>query len=668
MRHKLAQPARCAAALLVVALPILCDTASAQPPEEPQADAKATLLQLMSAEVRSVFGASRYLERVIDAPATVSIVTSDEIERFGYASLADILRGVRGITVNSDRNYSYVGVRGAARPGDYNTRVLILLDGHRLNDNVYDHAPLGTEFPLDVELIERVEIIRGPLSTMYGTNALFAVVNVVTRRGRAMPRVSGAVEAGNLGTRRIRGTYAQPLAGGGDVLLSATGFATDGRQDLEFPLLAHLGAAKVHPDLDADEFGQVFGTIRAGAFMAQGLVGSRRKGIPTGAYGTRLDDPRTETRDTRAYLNLQYMADWRGTSMRVRGAYDFYKYAGDYVYPDGEGSLVEHDGSRGQWWSAEVSGVRRAGPSHLVTGGLELRGNGQQDQFAEYDTGEVAVDDRRDSFVWSLFAQDEITLRPGLLLNAAVGLDHFPTFGSHGTYRGALIVKPASDQSWKLMYGTAFRAPNAYELYYYARPAGQADLQPERVSTLELIWEAYLHAGLRVSGTLFRNRLDDEISQLSDPAEAFGVYFANGGRLRAEGFGTEVEGVLRGAIHAFGAYTFARAHETSGSRAPNTPRHTFSGRLTAPLGELGFGGLEVRQLSSRLAINGASIPAVTVTRVSVNSRRFGPGLRLRLTLDNLFNVNYTDPGGEEHPDPLIPQDGRTARLRLAWEF
>ena len=90
---------------------------------------------LMRIEVQRVFGASERLQPVTEAPSSVTIVTADEIARYGYRTLADILRSVRGFYVSNDRNYSYLGVRGFARPGDYNTRVLLLLNGHRVNDN-----------------------------------------------------------------------------------------------------------------------------------------------------------------------------------------------------------------------------------------------------------------------------------------------------------------------------------------------------------------------------------------------------------------------------------------------------------------------------------------------------------------------------------------------------
>ena len=107
-----------------------------------------------------VYSASKHFQLAGDAPSSVTLITADEIQQHGYRTLGDILQTVRGFFVTNDRNYSSVGVRGFARPGDYNTRILLLVDGHRLNDNIYDEAMIGTEFPIDIDLIERIEIIR----------------------------------------------------------------------------------------------------------------------------------------------------------------------------------------------------------------------------------------------------------------------------------------------------------------------------------------------------------------------------------------------------------------------------------------------------------------------------------------------------------------------------
>src|SRR5260221_13671473 len=163
-----------------------------------------SLEDLMKLDAGQVFGASERLQPVLEAPASVSFITAEEIARYGYRTLADILRGVRGMYVTNDRNFSYIGTRGFSKPGDYNSRILLLVNGHRVNDNVFGQAEIGAEFGLDPAVFERVEIIRGPSSSLYGDSAFFAVVNVITRTGGSMAGSTASVEAGSFGTTAVR--------------------------------------------------------------------------------------------------------------------------------------------------------------------------------------------------------------------------------------------------------------------------------------------------------------------------------------------------------------------------------------------------------------------------------------------------------------------------------
>ena len=156
----------------VCLIPLLLDAA------EPQPDLTALPLeQLMRLEVVT---ASRFPQRLSQAPGSVTVITADDIRLYGHRTLADVLRSVPGVHVSYDRNYSYIGVRGLATTGDYNSRVLLLIDGVRANDNIYDQASLGTDFPVDLDLVERIEFAHGPGSSVYGGNALLGVINVIT--------------------------------------------------------------------------------------------------------------------------------------------------------------------------------------------------------------------------------------------------------------------------------------------------------------------------------------------------------------------------------------------------------------------------------------------------------------------------------------------------------
>ena len=210
----------------------LCIAAAGVSPCQAQEDvAQLPLEQLMQMEVRT---ASRYLQPALEAPAAVSVVTAEDIRTFGYRNLAEILASMRGLYLSYDRSYHYLGIRGFSTPGDYNTRVLLLVDGVRFNDNLYDQAPIGTDFPIDVDLIERVEFVPGPGSAVYGANAFFGVLNIITREGRQLKGAQLSTELGSHGHARLRWSLGTVDAHGGDWLVSATRSTTRGA-DLYFP-------------------------------------------------------------------------------------------------------------------------------------------------------------------------------------------------------------------------------------------------------------------------------------------------------------------------------------------------------------------------------------------------------------------------------------------------
>ena len=127
-----------------------------------QSDQDLTSLDIQQLSQLKVYSASRHLEDVRDAPSSVTIVTGEEIRRYGWRTLADVLGSLRGFYTSNDRNYTYLGVRGFLRPGDFNSRILLLLNGHRLNESLYDSAYYGNDFPIDLDLIDRIEVVRGP--------------------------------------------------------------------------------------------------------------------------------------------------------------------------------------------------------------------------------------------------------------------------------------------------------------------------------------------------------------------------------------------------------------------------------------------------------------------------------------------------------------------------
>lgn len=240
----------------LVLLPLIASGQSSVPLESAAYNNEEALL---FQEIPSVYGASKYEQKVTEAPSSISIVTASEVKKYGYRTLADILRSLRSFFVTYDRNYSYVTVRGFGRPGDYNTRILLLVDGHRINDNIYDGALVGTEFILDVDLIDRVEVIRGPGSSLYGSNAFFAVVNVITRRGRNLNGVEVSGEAGSYDTYKGRVSYGNRYQNGAEAVFSGSAYDSKGQS-----LLSRIRSTAPCPRSSRDQQsapGKWFGSI-----------------------------------------------------------------------------------------------------------------------------------------------------------------------------------------------------------------------------------------------------------------------------------------------------------------------------------------------------------------------------------------------------------------------
>ena len=164
---------------------------------------------------------------------SVSVITRSEIKAFGWRTLAEALASLPGIHTTYDRQYSYLGTRGFGLPGDLNTRILLTINGNRVNDVVYDQATIGRDFPLDLDLIERIEFIPGPGGAVYGQNAMFGVVNVVTRTGGGVDGTELAASYQSpQAAREGRATWGKMLDNGVDVLLSASGLQSPGRRPL----------------------------------------------------------------------------------------------------------------------------------------------------------------------------------------------------------------------------------------------------------------------------------------------------------------------------------------------------------------------------------------------------------------------------------------------------
>jgi len=239
--------------------------------------------QLMNTEVTTVTGASKYQQELTDAPASVSIVTSDDIRKGGFRNLAEVLNSVRGFYFTYIRSFHNIGVRGFSPLGDFNTRVLLLVDGHRLNDGLFEAAPLGSDFPLDLDLIDRIEVIRGPGSSLYGTNAFLAVVNVITRSGKDIRGGELSTSGGSFNAWTGRVTGGGKPANNVDLLFSGSYRDAAGQQRLFFPEYSATNNG-IAQDLDGENSWDLMTKVVWKDLSLLLLHQTRDRGVPTAPY------------------------------------------------------------------------------------------------------------------------------------------------------------------------------------------------------------------------------------------------------------------------------------------------------------------------------------------------------------------------------------------------
>jgi outer membrane cobalamin receptor len=625
---------------------------------------------LVHVQVQRVFGASERLQPVTEAPSSVTIVTADEIARNGYRTLADILRGVRGFYVTNDRNYSYVGVRGFARPGDYNTRVLLLVNGYRINDNVYDQASIGGDLGLDPAMFERVEVIRGPASALYGTSAFFAVVNVVTRSGQSLGGVRLDLDAGTLGTALARASFGQRLSNGVDVALSGTYERSDGDRQIYFPAFdaPDIGNG-IAQGLDGERIGNLYGRVRVGDVTVTAAYGRRSKDVPTASFGTIFNahDPQEHTLDEHAIVDAQYSRSFGRTRLDTRVSFGRFFYAGWYPYDGTAAVTYPDDASLGTRVSTEARATRMLRGRQTVTAGVEFIDNLRQNQWETSRDPSWRLD--RSAKRGAAYVQDELKLQPWLLLNAGLRYDTYAEF-ERVTPRAAVIVLPSPNESFKYLYGRAFRAPNAYELYYF--PGTLPRLAPESIDTHEFVWERYVGEWLRTSASTYWYTASDLITlAIVDPERTRddNLGYANAGTIAARGLEFEAEARSKSGLQALASYVLERATDrVTNQSITNSPRHVAKMRVTVP-GPIArsSASLETSYLSRRSTLAGTTVAPAFVANLTAVAP-LAPSWNLVATVRNAFNAHYADPASDEHRPDTIDQNGMTFRIGIRWQM
>jgi outer membrane receptor protein involved in Fe transport len=643
---------------LLVLQGFACGLAHAEP-DDAAAELEAVLAQPVYGSSRFA-GASKYDQDAVRAPATVYVRTAGEIRAHGYRTLAEVLESIPGFHLRNDRVYTYAGVRGFNLPGDYSSRLLLLVDGARINDALYDAALPGREFLIDVDLIDRVEVIAGPGSSLYGSNAVLCVVNVITRNPSQLPGWTAGAELGSGAGRKLGATWGGEL-GNARALLGASSERRPGR-DLYFPEYdAPETLHGVAAGRDSEAVDKLFAKLRLADFSLLAALTDRTKGVPTGSYGAVFGTPNDWT-DRMALADLSFgrrLDAQQEVHMRLGVAQYDYLAVGDYGTP--EAPDIYDSRSTARWVSGEARHLWLGWSGHRVLTGVEFQHNARLEFMPE---GIRAHTQRR-----ALFVNDEWQALPQVTLNLGLRVDHRLDGRDTVSPRLAALWSPSPRWTWKWLQGQAFREPNLYETAF-ADDTQKANpsVQVESLRSRELagVWRA--SDAWTWSAALYTIRLRDLIELV--PQQDGLNMFENRGT--AQSRGVELEGTYVSAAGLQWRTSWSRQQVRNPSTAQvpaDAPRSLLKLLLTTPGPWPGATlAADAVRVGERLTLARTALPACTRINLHVTHAPLRQRWTLGAGVYNLADRACSDPAGPEHLQDSLARDPRELRARVSWAF
>ncbi len=626
-----------------------------------------SLEQLMNV---SITGASKYEQKQSEVAAAVTVITRNDIRAYGWRTLSEILTSLPGVFATYDFSYNYIGVRGFNVLGDFNTRILVSINGNRINDATYDQGPMGRDFPLDVDLIERIEFIPGPGSAVYGQNAMLGVVNIITRKGS---NVNGVELSGSYQTAEVmpqeRATLGKKFDNGVDALVSVSGVQARG-ENLFFDFRDAAISGVAH-HMDGENIKQIFARAEKGPVSFDFIYGNRKKDDPTAIY---FSDPLISgqyLKDRRLNSQLQYNDNFVNDTLNVLGRLFIGKY--DYDSPlvyEGQKTLSTGPSF---WHGAELRLVSSAITNHKLMAGVEYQNNTHIKQTFEYLESPADNITVRSSVVRTgVYLQDEWRITDTLSSTLGVRYDYNNWIGNRLSPRGALIWQATPKAAFKAIYGRAHRSPNSYERDYGdgVSQISNPGLRGETIDAAELVADYFPEPNLNLRASLYAWDVYNIIALGFNPLLEASQYQQTHDKVRARGVELYFDKTWNWGARLRSSLGIQDASQ-KGSHIPNSPQLLGKINVLVPIPLMSGlkGGYELQYFGERKTLNGPNTDSYFLSNLNLMTDiRWVKGLEASLAVYNLFNEHYLHPVSDSSWHNSLLQPGRTVRFRLEYRF
>jgi outer membrane cobalamin receptor len=563
-----------------------------------------------------VVTASRILQLRTELPASITVITSTEIKTLGAKNVGDILNYSFGTL---SRTTGYVGsqISGGIRGASYQ-QMFILIDGQRINSPLLGGYDLGD---LSVDNIEKVEIVRGPASALYGADAVGGVVNIITNKAENKYSLSVLYKSAEKGANDLE----LMTSGGSDLFdysfSAGQGYSPGYRENSDYTSQKFNGSILKNLD-ERSKLGVSFDLYYA------------KKGVP-GALSFLTPSTRQEDNDQhfRIISETKVTDQWniklnstfgkmqqRFSSDPASSPYDIYGADSDQF---------------------ELQNDIKLGDSDLFNIGAELR----NDESRSSLSGDHLVTNK------AVYIQDQHYFTPDLSLLVSSRYDNHSIYGDTSNPRFGLNYKFNKDSSFWVSYGEAYRAPTLNDLYtYYVDPVwgtimkGNPRLKPESSKSSEIGLRSKLTDNIEVNANYFTSKVDNLITWVDISGTWMTWEAQNVNSADISGYEAGITCYLSSALKCFVNYTATDATDgKTGKDLPYKPRTQYNAGLEYNDEDDNSAGILFHHVGERYdnQANTRKVDAYTVTSINFN-RRLSPQMIFIAGAENFLNEDYQD--------------------------
>ncbi|MFT6122988.1 MAG: iron complex outermembrane receptor protein [Oleiphilaceae bacterium] len=622
--------------------------------------------------------ATKTIESIEKSGSTISIITDSDLKKMGARNLMDALKRIPGLGINqSNVGNTSVEVRGVKT--DFGEKVLFLINGHPTNNNLVNGGASSSYDTFMIDNINRVEVIRGPGSALYGANAFIAVINVITKTAKEINGTAITVGAGSYKSKKLNVLYGND-SGKLNVAVNFNIFDTDGfKGDVESDAISASG--------QSDYWNQRYDfSFQLGYenFTLNGKYLKRQAGAYVGVINALSDD--SEQEYIEYFLDFGYRKSFSSKLTLSSKLYvDHFEFDNLWealpessVNPNGLllRSPIEHDK-----FGTEIQLEYQLGSQHKLLAGLMAEHQSQYNVALFTNNGAGPLQDISSVANWNIsknrdilaaFVQDIWDINKDLRLIAGARYDRYSDFGGSFNPRTSLMWQFSNQYNFIAAYGSAFRAPTFGDLYNTNNSAivGNPDINPEEIDTFEFGVNGDITRRMKAGITIFQNNIKEVIA--SETGQNATKVYRNSGELKIQGAEIEFFSRLRNGSNFAINYTYQYpVDQVTKRRVAEVPIHkanaSFNFRHTRNVNI--YAGLMYRGSLNRADGDiRSNVDNFFTLDLALTVKNYIKDLEIKASIYNFFDKRYFDasPSGVMNSD--YPKPGRNLIVELSYKL